>query len=56
LANDAGKAWGRARESYAQVQVTPSPKGDLNPSTVPTRAARPFPQFEKTWFDYQEHE
>ncbi len=54
LATDAGKSAGRARESYAQV--APSPKGDPNPSTVPTRAVRPLTQFEKTWFDYQDHE
>jgi hypothetical protein len=56
LANDAGKASGRARGSYAQVQVPPSPKGDPNPSTVPTRGVRMPTQFEKSWFDYQDHE
>ena len=56
VANDADKAAGRARGSYAQGQVTPSPKGDPHPATVPTRAARPLTQFEKTWFDYQDHE
>jgi hypothetical protein len=56
LANDAGKAAGRARGSYAQAQVMPSPKGDPNPSTVPTRAVPPLTQFEKTWFDFQNHE
>jgi hypothetical protein len=54
LANDIGKASGPARGSYAQAQGNPSPKGDPNSSTV--RAARPFTQFEKTWFDYQDHE
>jgi opacity protein-like surface antigen len=56
LANDAGKASGRARGSYAQAQVTPSPKEDLNPSTVPTHAVPPLTEFEKTWFNYQNHE
>jgi len=56
LANDAGKASGHARRSYAQAQVRPSPKEDPNPSTVPTGAVRPFTQFEKTWFDYQDQE
>jgi|GraSoiStandDraft_30_1057271.scaffolds.fasta_scaffold1664228_1 hypothetical protein len=56
LANDVGKAAGHARGSYAQAPVTPSPKGDPSPSTVPTRAVRPLSQFEKTWFDYQSHE
>jgi hypothetical protein len=56
LANDAGKAATRARGSYAQAPATPSPKVDPSPSTLPTRAVRPFAQFEKTWFDYQDHE
>ncbi len=56
LANDAGKAAGHARGSYAQAQVVPSLKGGPSSSTTPTRAVRPFTQFEKTWFDYQDHE
>jgi hypothetical protein len=56
LANDAGKAARHARASYAQAQVTPSPKVGPSPTTVPTRAVRPFAQFEKTWFEYQDHE
>jgi hypothetical protein len=56
LANHAGKALGHARGSYAQAQVRPNPKGDPNPSTVPTASVRPLTQFEKNWFNYQDHE
>ena len=56
LANHAGEASGHARGSYAEAQVRPSPKGDPKPSTVPTSSVRPLTQFEKNWFNYQDHE
>jgi hypothetical protein len=46
-AGKSGKALARARESYAQDYVPPSP------STKPTGAVRPFTDFERRWFDYQ---
>jgi hypothetical protein len=54
--SNATKASGRARGSYAQAHVRPSPNADSNPSTKPTAAVRPFTSFEKNWFDYQSHD
>ena len=41
-----GKASARARASYAQDDVPPSPS---------TGAVRPLTAFEYRWFDYQDH-
>jgi hypothetical protein len=57
LANDnAGNASKHARASYAQAHVRTSPNVDSTPSTEPTATVRPLTQFEKNWFDYQDHE
>jgi hypothetical protein len=45
-----------ARASYAQVHARPSHNLDPNLSTEPVATERPLTQFEKTWFDYQDHE
>ena len=52
----AGKASAQARGSYAQAYVRHSPNADPSPSREPTGAARPFPGFERNWFDYQNQE
>jgi hypothetical protein len=54
--SNAGKASERARESYGQAYVRPSPNVDPNPSTKQTGAVRPFTPFERWWFDYQSHD
>jgi hypothetical protein len=51
-AANAGKASALARGSYAQAHVRPGP----NVASAPTGALRPLTQFEKNWFDYQNHE
>jgi hypothetical protein len=57
LANDnAGKALRHAGGSYAQAHVRPSPNVNPNPFTEPTASVRPLTQFERNWFDYQDHE
>jgi hypothetical protein len=45
-----------ARASYAQSQEQPSPNVNPTPSSTPTGAARPLSQFEKNWFDFQNHD
>lgn len=52
--NAASKAK-HARASYAQSQEQPSPNVNPTPS-APTGAARPLSQFEKNWFDFQNHD
>ena len=55
LAKDAtvqdSKASAHAHASYAQAPVRPSPNVDPTAATE-----RPLTQFEKNWFDYQDHE
>jgi hypothetical protein len=53
LANDASR---HGRLSYAQAHLRPSPNVDPNRSTQPTVAGRPLTAFERSWFDYQDHE
>jgi hypothetical protein len=53
---NAGKASGHARGSYAQAHGRPSPDVEPNPSTEPTGAVQPLTPFERSWFDYQDHE
>jgi hypothetical protein len=36
--------------------VRTNPNVDSTPSTEPTATVRPLTQFEKNWFDYQDHE
>jgi hypothetical protein len=47
-----------ARGSYAsaQVHVRPSPNVDPNASSEPTGSVRAPSSFEKTWFDFQNHD
>jgi hypothetical protein len=57
LAKDsADKTSEHARASYAQAHVRSSHNVDPNLSAEPVATDRPLTQFEKTWFDYQDHE
>jgi type II secretory pathway pseudopilin PulG len=57
LAKDnADKASRHARASYAQAQDHARPSLNVDPSTESTGAVRPLSQFEKSWFDFQNHE
>jgi hypothetical protein len=57
LAKDnADQASKHARASYAQAQDHVRPSLNVDPSTDTTRAIRPLSQFEKNWFDFQNHE
>jgi hypothetical protein len=51
-----GKALAHAHASYALSHERPSAAVDQNVSTERTGAERPLTQFEKNWFDYQDHE
>jgi hypothetical protein len=55
-ADNVAKALRHAGGSYAQAHVRPSLNVDPTPSTEPTASARPLTQFERNWFDYQDHE
>jgi hypothetical protein len=57
LAKDtADKTSEHAHASYAQAHERPALNVDPNLSTQPMATERPLTQFEKNWFDYQNHE
>ena len=57
LAKDtADKTSEHAHASYAQAHARPSVNVDPSVSTEPVATERPLTQFEKNWFDFQNHE